>query len=118
MHFALTGDTKTCFGNPRDCYKLNGGIGLLMCASVKPGLLAHVEGLNDLKTHKDVVYCRQIIPEGELIPDSGDVRQRVAAVGAYIKHESEVPLFIKDFYGTYKIYDKNGNDMIISKFNY
>ena len=116
VHFALTGDTKTCFGNPNDCFKLNGGIGLLMCASVKPGLLAHVEGLKTLEMHKNVVYCRQIIPEGEVIPDSGDVRQRVAAVGAYVPSEKDVPSFIKDFYDTYKIKDENGQDMIISKF--
>lgn len=116
VHFALTGDTKTCFGNPENCFKLNGGIGLLMCASVKPGLLAHVEGLKELESHKNVVYCRQIIPEGEIIPDSGDVRQRVAAVGAYVPSEKDVSTFIKDFYNTYKITDENGNDMIISKF--
>ena len=118
VYFAFTGDTRTCFGNPKDCFKLNGGIGLLMCASVKPGLLAHVEGLKELESHENIVYCRQIIPEGEIIPDSGDVRQRVAAVGAYVKQEKDVTLFLKDFYDTYKVYDEKGNDMIISKFTY
>lgn len=118
VHFALTGDTRTCFGNPNDCFKLNGGIGLLMCASVKPGLLYHVQGMKEMELHKDVVYCRQIIPEGEIIPASGDVRQRVAAIGAYVSSEQQVSSFLKDFYHTYKITDKEGNDMIISKFEY
>ena len=118
VHFALTGDKKTCFGNPQECYKLNGGVGLLMCASVKPGLLAHVEGLDKMIAHEKVVYGRQIIPEGEMIPDSGDVRQRVAAVGVYLPSIAEVPQFLEDFYNTYKITDTEGNDMIISKFEY
>lgn len=116
VHFALTGDSRICFGSPADCYKLNGGVGLLMCASVKPGLLYKVQGFEEIRRHCNVIYARQIIPEGEVIPDSGDVRQRAAAIGAYLKSELDVPSFLNDFYNTYRIIDESGNDMIISKF--
>lgn len=116
IHFALTGDTKTCFGNPVDCFKLNGGIGCLICFSVRPGKMAKVVGLDVLLANPNIVYARQIISEGEIIPDSGDVRQRVAAAGIYVKDKSEVRDFINYLYDTYHVYDENGEDMIISKF--
>ena len=33
------------------------------------------------------VYGRQIIPEGAEIPNTGDIAQRVAAIGLYIKED-------------------------------
>lgn len=116
IHFALTGDTKTCFGDPKDCYKLNGGIGCLICFSVRPGKMHKVVGLEELQNNPNVIYARQIIPEGETIPDSGDVRQRVAAAGVYVKDKNEIHKFIQYLYDTYHVYDENGKDMIISKF--
>lgn len=116
IHFALTGDTKTCFGNPVECFKLNGGIGCLICFSVRPGKIAKVVGLDELLKNPNVVYARQIIPEGEIIPNSGDVRQRVAAAGIFVKDQTEINSFIEYLYQTYHVYDEDGQDMIISKF--
>lgn len=116
IHFALTGDITTCFGNPENCFKLNDGIGCLICFSVRPGKMAKTEGLEELLNNPNVVYARQIIPAGEVIPDSGDVRQRVAAAGIYVKDKKEIGAFVKYLYDTYHVYDENGEDMIISKF--
>lgn len=118
IHFALTGDTKTCFGNPKECFKLNGGIGMIICYSVRPGHISKVEGLEQLLSEPSVVYGRQIIPAGEDIPASGDIRQRVAAVGAYVKDKHEAEAFVKKMYEIYHVYDENGDDMIVSKYNY
>jgi biotin carboxylase len=118
IHFALTGDTKTCFGDPQECFKLNGGIGMIICYSVRPGHIAKVEGLDKLLSEPSVVYGRQIVPEGEDIPASGDIRQRVAAVGAFVKNKYEAETFVKKMYDIYHVYDENGNDMIVSKYDY
>lgn len=118
IHFAMTGDTKTCFGNPEGSYNLNNGEALLITFSVRPGRMAHVEGFDELLKHPSVVYGRQIIPEGEVIPDSGDIQQRVAAVGAYIRDKSQISEFVDYVYRTYKITDENGEDMIISRYEY
>lgn len=118
IHFALTGDTKTWFGNPTDCYKLNGGVGMIICFSVREGHMAKVEGLEKLLAMPNIVYGRQIIPEGEDIPASGDIRQRVAAVGAYVTTKKEAEEFVKKMYDTYHVYDEKGEDMIVSKYEY
>ena len=118
IHFALTGDTKTWFGDPTDCYKLNGGVGMIICFSVREGHMAKVEGLEELLAMPNIVYGRQIIPEGEDIPASGDIRQRVAAVGAYIPTKKEAEELVKKIYDTYHVYDEKGEDMIVSKYEY
>lgn len=118
IHFALTGDTKTWFGDPTDCYKLNGGVGMIICFSVREGHMAKVAGLEELLAMPNIVYGRQIIPEGEDIPASGDIRQRVAAVGAYVPTKKEAEEFVKKMYDTYHVYDEKGEDMIVSKYEY
>ncbi len=115
IHFALTGDTKTCFGNPENAYLLNGKLGLLTTVSVRPGKMAHVEGMDKMLEHPYVVYGRQIIPEGADIPDSGDVRQRVAAIGALLPGKGSVKSFLEELYSTYRVLNENGDDIMLSR---
>ena len=118
IHFAVTGDVKTWYGNPVDCFKLNGGIGMIICFSVREGNMVKVVGLEELLANPSIVYGRQIIPEGEYIPASGDIRQRVAAVGAFVSNKKEAEKFVKIMYDTYHVYDEHGKDMIVSKYEY
>lgn len=118
INFALTGDTKSCFGDPENSYNLNNGEALLITFSVRPGKMAHVRGFDKLLSHPAVIYGRQIIPEGSVIPDSGDIQQRVAAVGAYIRDRSRISEFVDYVYKTYQITDEDGEDMIISRYEY
>ena len=118
IHFALTGDTKTAVGNPENAYNLNGGTALLFTVAVRAGKMARVEGLAQILQHPNVVYGRQIIPEGEVIPATGDIAQRVAAIGAYIPNPDMIPAFVEEVYKTYRVLDEDGNDMIVSRFVY
>lgn len=118
IHFALTGNTKVAFGNPKNAYRLNNGIGILLCVSVHPGKIDKVVGLDELLENPNVIYGRQIIPEGEEIPNSGDIKQRVAGLGAYVSDRSEIKNLIDTIYSTYKVLDADGNNMIVSKFEY
>ena len=65
--------------------------------------------------HPDVVYGRQILPEGSEVPASGDIKQRAAAIGAYVPKGGEPKELLKKVYETYHIYDENGDDMIVSR---
>ena len=115
IHFALTGDKTVCFGNPDMSYQLNGGMGLLFTISVRPGKIAKVIGLEEMLKHPNVVYGRQIIAENSVIPASGDIKQRVAAIGAYIPKGDSPKQFVDEVYATYHVYDEEGNDMIVSR---
>lgn len=116
IHFALTGDTKFKIGNPQNAYNLNGGTALLMTVSVRAGKMARVKGFDEILRDRYVIYGRQIIPEGSIIPASGDINQRVAAFGAYLPDKGLIKKFINDFYKTFRIFDENGKDMIVSRF--
>ena len=118
IQFSLTGDTKTVFGNPQNSYRLNDGIALLFTITVRPGRIAKVEGFEQILNHQNVIYGRQIIPEGSMIPNSGDIKQRVAAIGAYITDKSLINNLVKDIYEIYHVYDEYGEDMVISKYEF
>ena len=115
IHFSLTGDITACYGNPKMSYMLDGGTGLLFTISVKPGKIAEVIGLGNILEHPNVVYGRQIIQKGTVIPASGDIKQRVAAIGAYIPKGENLKKFVEKMYATYHVYDSDGNDMIVSR---
>ncbi len=116
IHFALTGDTTLCIGNPECSYRLNGGKALLLTIAARPGKMEKVTGLEEIAQWEDVVYTRQIIEEGQVIPDSGDIRQRVAAIGAYLTDKNKKERFIDAVYETYTIKDENHNNLVISRF--
>lgn len=118
IHYALTGDCSTCVGNPENAYMLNGGTALLITFSVKPGKMARVEGFEEIQKNPYVVYARQIILEGAIIPDSGDIGQRVAAIGAYVPEKKDIPAYVKTVYQTCRILDEQGNDMVLSRYVY
>lgn len=115
IRFALTGDTSFHYGEPEGSYLLNGGTALLFTFSTRPGRIAAVSGLDTLLKHPNVVYGRQIISAGSVIPNSGDIKQRVAAIGAYLPMGSNISDFVDEVYQTYHVYDENHQDMIVSK---
>lgn len=115
IHFALTGDTKSCFGNPSDCYKLKNGTALLMTVSVRGGRIDKIEGFDEVLKKPETVYGRQIIDAGAEISDNGDISQRVAAFGMYVEEGKSCEAVINSFYDTYKVLDSDGENMVISR---
>ena len=118
VHFAMTGDCKTVFGNPENCYKMNGGTGFMISVSVRPGKIFNEVGLDEIAREPNIVYVREIIPAGSVIPNSGDIKQRVAAIGVYVSDKDQIQPMIDMIYSKYHVYDENGEDMIISRYTY
>ena len=65
--------------------------------------------------HPNVIYGRQIIQSNEVIPASGDIKQRVAAIGAYIPKGGSSKEFVNEVYDVYHVYNENDEDMIVSR---
>lgn len=118
INFALTGDYKYAVGNPQNCYKLNDGIALLFTVSVKPGVIEKISGLDKIAKLPYVVYSRQIIEEGTVIPATGDIAQRVAAIGVYVKDKKKIKECVDEIYNTYQVLDTYGKSMVVSKYEY
>ncbi len=117
IHFALTGETKECFGNPSDSFSLNGGTAVLLTFSVRAGIISEIVGYEEILNSHNVIYGRKIVDIGEKIEKTGDISQRVAAFGLYVPKGESVRENIEEVYSTYKVYDEHGTDMIISKIN-
>lgn len=115
IQFAMSGETKTAVGNPDKSFLLDGGTALLFTFSVRPGKIVEVVGLQMLMQHEHVVYGRQMISKGTVIPDSGDIRQRVAAIGAYLPIGYDIGKFVDEVYHTFHVYDEHGEDMLVSR---
>ena len=115
IHFALTGDTKTVYGNPNDCYRLNNKKALLFTVSVRPGIIGKIEGFDTVVNDPCTIYGFTLLSEGDNVPASGDISQRVAEFGILIPNKEKTEEFINRFYGEFKVFDKNGNDMIVSR---
>lgn len=118
ISFALSGDYTYAVGNPEKSYMLNGGTALLFTISVRPGQVARVIGMDDVLKLPYVVYARQIIDEGAVIPNTGDISQRVAAIGVFIEDTKAIQKCIDTIYQTYQVLDANGDSMIVSKYEY
>lgn len=118
IHFALTGDIKYSAGNPNQCYRLNGKTALLLTVSVRPGKIDKILGFDDVCKLPYVIYGRQNVSEGAVIPNTGDVAQRVAAFGLLIHKGDDITKCTEYIYETYRVLDKDGNNMPVSEYHY
>lgn len=117
VEYAVTGNVKACYGNPKSAFGYNGGICLILSISCSPGIIGSIEGFDIVKNAAEVRSARQIYKEGESIPDTKDVRQRVAEFIAYFKDRIDACDFVKWVYSTLQIKNADGVDMIVSKVN-
>ena len=115
IYFAMTGDSKTCFGNPEDAYLLNGKTGLLFTVSVRPGKINTMIGLETIKKHPSVVFVQQKLKEGDIVQQTGNVRQRVAEIGIILKADEEPAGILQYVYDTFHVLDEHGEEMIVSR---
>lgn len=115
IHFALTGDTKTVYGNIQDCYRLAGMKALLFTVSVRPGKIGKIEGFDEIMAEPYTIYGFTQIAEGTEVPPSGDINQRVAEFGILLPDNQKMKEYVKRFYDVFKVWDDAGNDMIVSR---
>jgi biotin carboxylase len=118
VNFALTGDDSVCYGDIDLAYNYNGGLCIILSVSTRSGVIGKITGLKSINEHPFIIDVSQRYKEGEFVPNTGDVRQRVLEFVAYIKNPSESKAFFDYIYSTLSIQDELGNDMIISKVKY
>lgn len=116
IEFSLTGNIAACVGNPANCYRLNGKIGILLCFSLKQGKIDRIEGFDNIKQSKKIVYSRLLANVGDIIHNTGDVKQRAAALGALVDNENDLKELINEIYSKVHFIDEHGDDMLISKY--
>lgn len=115
VEFALTGNVNSCYGDPRGMFRLAGDVGIILAIASKPGKIEVFEGIRQVSALPGVLSASQRNVEGDTIPATGDIRQRVAEFVAHLHSRSELKDFISKVYDLINIRDPEGNDMNISK---
>lgn len=115
VRFALTGDVTSCYGKPDHLYLLKGKVCMILSIACKPGRIVHFSGMETVSSHPWVFSSSQRYHCGEVIPATGDIKQRVAEFVAELPSKNNIKDFVNFVYENVKILDENGNDMIVSK---
>lgn len=115
VRFALTGDAGSCEGRPEGVYDLNGSVCMILSIAVRPGKIKVFEGVERLWEDSRVLSVSRRYSAGETVPDTGDLKRRVAEVTACLSKRQEAFEFAQWVYQTLRILDENDRDMIVSK---
>ncbi len=114
IDFSLTGEIVGEYGEPAMacCYKEN--ICLILSVISRPGIIARIEGLEQVRQDERVLSIDERCRCGMEIPKSGDIRQRIFEMMVYLP-KREVEDFLRSFYHTLQVLDVNGKSMIIDR---
>lgn len=115
VEYAVTGNTSACYGSPALAWGFNGGTCFILSVSCRPGKIATFKGFDSIAKNPAVYSARQIYNCGDTVPDTHDVRQRVAEFIAYFPNKADIREFIKNVYDNLIILDSGNNDMIVSR---
>lgn len=117
VEFALTGNVKSCYGNPDKMYRLNGDACVILSIACRGGKIQTFNGFNEIKSNPCVFSASKRYELGDEVPETGDIRQRVAEFVAHLNGRENIADFINYVYQTIEIKDQYGRDMLVSKVN-
>lgn len=114
VEFALTGKIIDIEGIEDNPYLLKGyhTIQLPICAH--PGTIYRYEGVEEIKNDPRVIKFFKRYEEGETVPESGDVRQRVCEIALITKPGESVREAVEWVQKTLKVLDENNESMLVS----
>lgn len=119
VRFALTGDE----GNNVDLYKedpyMSGKWAATVWFLLKKGKIAKIEGLDNLEADKRVVANGQRLHEGDEVPVEwiGNEKQVLTRLYLVCNTKQELAEAIKEYQNKVKVYDENGNYMLLKGFD-
>lgn len=118
IEFALTGEVKNdeCRFYEDDVYLQGGVVGQVLPA-LKPGKIASIEGMDEIKASSNVIAVFERYTIGDLIQPTHNVNQRFCEIDLVCENDMEMKKAVDWIYNTLKIKDENGEDMIVSKFD-
>lgn len=113
--FSLTGDKSSCFGNPVNAYSISGGICFIISIAVRPGRIKTIEISSEIANDQRVLSIEQRAYSGDVVPSSGDIRQRAIEICALIPQIEELKDFVEFIYDNITIIDDNNESMLVSR---
>lgn len=119
IRFALTGSEGNVNLKTDDDAGLRGKWAATLWFLLKKGKIAKIEGLNEINTDKRVVANVQRLNEGdEVIPDwIGTEKQVLNRLYLVCNTKEELAKCLKEYQNKVKVYDINGNNMLLAGFD-
>lgn len=119
IRFALTGSEGNVNLKTDDDAGLRGKWAATLWFLLKKGKIAKIEGLNEINTDKRVVANVQRLNEGdEVIPDwIGTEKQVLNRLYLVCDTKEELAECLKEYQNKVKVYDINGNNMLLAGFD-
>lgn len=119
VRFALTGNE----GEKVDLYKENpymkGKFASTVWFLLKKGTIAKIEGLDKLEEDKRVVANVQRLNEGDVVQDEwiGNEKQVLTRLYLVCDSKEELAAAIKEYQAKVRVFDQNGNNMLLKGFD-
>lgn len=116
VSFALTGE-EIEFEVDNSIWNLNGKSLIQLDPTLAAGQICKIEGIEQLKSNKDIIAISQRYQEGDVVPGSNDLGRRFAEFAILSDTPDIEKRNIKSVQDTLKITDMSGNSMVVSPFN-
>lgn len=118
IEFALTGEvSKDSYSFSEEDVYLNGKVAAQVLPTLKPGKIAKIVGMYEIRKHPKVVSAFERYKEGDVIKETHNVNQRFSEIDVVCDSNEEMAEVVEWIYNTLKIFDENNEDMIISKYS-
>ncbi len=115
IEFALTGEisSQANLFNKNDVW-LDGKVVGQVLPALKSGKICSICGLDKVKNNPNVVAVFERYAVGEIIEETHNVNQRFCEIDIVCSDNKEMKRTVDYIYDVLKIYDENGNNMIVS----
>lgn len=102
----------------QNSYRLNGMRTASLLIDCRPGTIGSFEGLDEIRKIPEVTRVSQKAFVGDVIPASGDVKQRVCEVTLLSENDPEhIVTVIKNIQSLIRVKDEAGESMLVSPFD-
>ena len=99
-------------------YKLNGKCAISLYLTAHPGIIAEFSGLDAVRKLPGVITVSAKSHVSDIVPDSGDVNQRVAEIGLLVDDDKKtIENTIIQVQSLIKVLDENGDNLLVSQVN-
>lgn len=113
VEFALTGKISRQIDD--NLFNLNGKRSVQLDFTCRSGKIASYHGIEEINKNVKVISSFKRYEIGEVVPESGDVRQRVYEVGMVLESNDSVAEFVKEVQSIFNVLDEHGDSMLISQ---
>lgn len=118
IEFALTGEvSEDGYNFSEDDVYLNGKVAAQVLPTLKPGKIAGIIGMDEIRKHPNVVSAFERYKVGDIIKETHNVNQRFCEIDIVCDSNEEMAEVVEWVYGTLRIYNEENEDMIISKYD-